>query len=79
MKTTIRISYLLLMLLLLQGPGTNLQAQGANTTIIQGQVTSSSDKLEIIGANVSEIDDNNRVVNGTVTDFNGKYVMRIKS
>lgn len=79
MKTTIRISYLLLMLLLLQGPGKNLLAQGATTTIIQGQVTSSSDKLEIIGANVSEIDANNRVVNGTVTDFNGKYVMRIKS
>ena len=48
-------------------------------TIIQGKITSSADKLALIGVNISEIDANNRVVSGTVTDINGHYILRVKN
>ena len=32
----------------------------------------------IIGANVKEIDKNNRVLSATVTDFNGNFTMTLK-
>lgn len=47
--------------------------------ILQGEVISANDGWPIIGANISELDANNRVVNGTITDFNGKFVMKIKN
>lgn len=55
-----------------------LSAQKQNEVIIQGTVISAVDGLTIIGANVTEIDVNNRVVNGNVTDFNGHFVLKIK-
>ena len=32
----------------------------------------------IIGANVKEVDKNNRILNATVTDFNGNFTMTLK-
>ena len=52
------------------------QASG-DGTIIQGQVKSGNETL--IGVNISEMDVNNRIVNGTVSDVNGHYVLRVKS
>ncbi|MDD4970363.1 MAG: SusC/RagA family TonB-linked outer membrane protein [Paludibacter sp.] len=49
----------------------------ANGSIIQGQVKSGNETL--IGVNVSEMDANNRIVSGTVSDVNGHYVLRVKS
>ena len=46
--------------------------------IIQGTVSSKTDGA-IIGASVIEIDINNRVVNGNITDINGHYVLKIKN
>lgn len=57
----------------------NLPAQKKADVIMQGTVTSAEDGYPIIGANVSEIDENNRVVNGTITDFNGHYVIKVKN
>lgn len=54
-------------------------AKAQSGVIIQGKVTSSTDGLELIGASVTEIDKDNRVVNGTATDVNGHYVIRIRS
>ncbi|MFT3752035.1 MAG: TonB-dependent receptor plug domain-containing protein [Paludibacter sp.] len=48
-------------------------------TIIQGEVTSATDKGTLIGVNVTEIDANNRVVGQTITDINGHYVLKVKS
>lgn len=53
--------------------------QGGGTTIIQGVVTSSSDKSPLIGVNITELDANNRIVSGTLTDVNGHYVLRVKN
>ncbi|MDD3078449.1 MAG: SusC/RagA family TonB-linked outer membrane protein [Paludibacter sp.] len=47
--------------------------------IVQGEVISATDGYPLIGVNVSEVDDNNRVVNGSITDFNGHYVLKVKS
>ena len=40
--------------------------------------TVSDDFDVIIGANIKEMDKNNRVLNATVTDFNGNFTMTIK-
>ncbi len=47
-------------------------------TIIRGRVTDSSDKTTIIGANVVEYDKENRVINGTITNVNGDFVLTMK-
>lgn len=57
---------------------TTLIAQRTDV-IVQGQVISSSDREPLIGVNVAEVDANNRVVSGTVTDFDGRYVLRVRS
>jgi len=46
--------------------------------IIQGTVSSKTDGA-IIGASVTEIDGNNRIVNGNITDVNGHYILKIKN
>ena len=69
--------YFLLILMFCLGMSNYISAQQA--AVLQGEVTSSNDGYPIIGASVSEIDANNRVVNATITDFNGKYVMKIKN
>ena len=57
---------------------TTLIAQRTDV-IVQGQVISSSDREPLIGVNVAEVDANNRVVSGPVTDFDGRYVLRVRS
>jgi len=47
-------------------------------TIIRGRVLDASDKTTIIGANVVEYDAQNRIVNGTITDVNGDFVLTVK-
>lgn len=56
-----------------------LYGQRPGERIVQGTITSKTDGYPLIGVNVAEIDANNRVISGTVTDFDGKYVIRIKS
>lgn len=51
----------------------------AGDNIIQGTVTSSSDGETLIGASVTEIDGNNRVISGTTTDFNGHFVLKVRN
>lgn len=79
MKTNMKLKYFIIVLMLSFGMASTAMAQAEGGSIVQGQVISAGDGLEIIGANVSEIDANNRVVNGTVTDFNGNFVMRVRS
>lgn len=56
-----------------------LLAQRSADVIIQGTITSSSDGYPLIGVNVTEVDATNRVVSGTVTDFDGNYAIRVRS
>lgn len=74
MNTKIKILFFTLFLALFQ-----LNAQNSGGNIVQGTVTSKTDGYPLIGVNVTELDVNNRVVSGTVTDFDGKYVLKIKN
>jgi len=47
--------------------------------IIQGTVTSKADGEPLIGVSVAELDASNRVVAGTVTNFNGQYLLRVSN
>lgn len=76
MKSKIAILLLLTTIML---PLRSIAQTTNQVFIVQGEVTSKTDGLALIGVNVSEIDDNNRVVNGTITDFNGQYVLKVKS
>ena len=58
---------------------TNSFGQGAGGDIIQGTVSSATDGETLIGASVTEIDGNNRVISGTTTDVNGHYVLRVRN
>lgn len=45
---------------------------------IRGRVIDSADKSTVIGANVVEYDKDNRVINGTITNVNGDFVLTMK-
>jgi TonB-linked SusC/RagA family outer membrane protein len=47
--------------------------------IIRGRVIDKNDKSVIIGANIVEYDKDNRVINGTVCNSNGEFVLELKS
>lgn len=46
-------------------------------TIIRGRVIDTNDKTTIIGANVVEYDEEDRVINGTITNVNGDFVLKL--
>ena len=52
-------------------------ANAQEETIIRGRVIDKSDKTTIIGANVVEYDEEDRVVNGTITNVNGDFVLEM--
>jgi TonB-linked SusC/RagA family outer membrane protein len=56
---------------------TTVHAQQA--AIIRGRVIDSNDKTAVIGANVIEYDSQNRVINGTITNVNGDFVLTLKN
>ncbi|MCW3807525.1 SusC/RagA family TonB-linked outer membrane protein [Plebeiibacterium marinum] len=57
-----------------------LSAQSKDDVVIlQGKVTSSTDNESLVGATVVEMDAQNRVLSAIITDFNGQYVLKIKS
>jgi TonB-linked SusC/RagA family outer membrane protein len=47
--------------------------------IIRGKVIDKIDKSAIIGANIVEYDKDNRVINGTICNTNGEFVLKIKN
>ncbi len=49
----------------------------AQQLIIKGTVKSVVDKESLPGATVVELDKDNRIINGVITDFNGNYIIKI--
>jgi hypothetical protein len=47
-------------------------------TVIRGRVIDKRERVSVIGANVIEYDKENRIVNGTVCDVNGDFVLTLK-
>ncbi|MBV2247499.1 MAG: SusC/RagA family TonB-linked outer membrane protein [Lentimicrobium sp.] len=50
---------------------------GQVKTIIRGRVIDKADKTTIIGANIVEFDAEERVINGTITNVNGDFVLQM--
>lgn len=46
--------------------------------ILRGRVTEVGDDTGIPGVSVYEINNNNRMVNGVITDFNGNYIIEVR-
>ena len=76
MKTFIKNSFLLVIAFLLST--TFVYAQGS-TEIIRGKVTSSGDNEPLISVTILEVDPSNRIISGTVSNYDGEYVLQVKS
>ncbi len=66
-------------IMLLLALGIVIQAFPQENKIIRGRVIDKSDKAAVIGANVIEYDKENRIINGTVTNVNGDFVLEMKN
>jgi TonB-dependent SusC/RagA subfamily outer membrane receptor len=69
-----RILLLSGLFILLFAGSNKAQGQGA---IINGKITDATTGETLISVNIVEMDKNGRFINGTVTDINGNYVLRI--
>jgi len=69
--------YIVILLLLVLTPFAS--AQTAGDGIVQGTISSKSNGELLPGVNIQEISPDNRVVNATITDANGHFVIRFKS
>lgn len=52
-------------------------AQGQNEIILRGRIIDQENKEPIVGANVLEVSDNERILNGTITDFDGNFTIKL--
>ena len=52
---------------------------GQAEKVVQGTVTSSTNGETLVGATIVETDSKKRIINATVTDINGQYVLKIKN
>ena len=73
MKTTRIVIFLACTMLGITG------AFAQESGIIRGRVTDSGDGSAVIGANVIEYDKDNRIINGTISNVNGDFVLEMKS
>lgn len=51
--------------------------EGVKRTIVRGRVLESKSKLPLSGASVTEIDKDGRTLNGTFTDIDGNFALRV--
>ncbi len=65
--------YLLTFLLLLMV----FSGMAQSRIIVRGKVTSRGDRQPLIGVSVAEYDKNNRILNGTQTDMDGNYTLKV--
>jgi TonB-linked SusC/RagA family outer membrane protein len=56
-----------------------VQAFSQEKVIIRGRIVDKKDKSTIIGANIIEYDKDNRIINGTVSNINGDFVLEMKN
>ncbi|MCF8226839.1 MAG: SusC/RagA family TonB-linked outer membrane protein [Bacteroidales bacterium] len=52
-------------------------AYGQNL-VLRGRILDAGDQLPVIGANIIEFDDENRIINGTITNVNGDFVLEMR-
>lgn len=47
--------------------------------VLRGRVIDAGDNTAVIGANIIEYDSDNRIINGTITNVNGDFVLEMRS
>ncbi|WP_406683223.1 SusC/RagA family TonB-linked outer membrane protein [Seonamhaeicola sp. MEBiC1930] len=57
---------------------TVFNASAQSKTIVTGTVLGEADNFPLAGATVAEKDKDNRIINGVVTDFNGRFSIAVK-
>jgi TonB-linked SusC/RagA family outer membrane protein len=67
--------FLAILLLFLACSWSSVQAQA----IVRGKITTTEDGLGLPGATVIEMDKNNRIIKGAVSDMDGNYVIQISN
>jgi TonB-linked SusC/RagA family outer membrane protein len=72
MKSMKRLLFLALMIY-------NASVAYSQPAVIRGRVIDIKEKIAVIGANVIEYDDQSRIINGTVCDVNGDFVLELKN
>ena len=50
-----------------------------DAVVLTGKVSAANNGETLMGVSVAELDDNNRVINGAISDMDGNYVLRLKS
>jgi TonB-linked SusC/RagA family outer membrane protein len=55
-----------------------VEGYSQESRIIRGRVTDSTDNTAVIGANIIEYDDEDRIINGTISDVNGDFALEMK-
>jgi len=68
-------AFLVILLLFLAYSWSSAQTQ----TIVRGKITTAEDGLGLPGATVIEMDKNNRIIKGAVSDMDGNYVIQISN
>ncbi len=58
---------------------TTFTAFSQQSAIIRGRVIDKAEKTPVIGVNVIEYDDENRIINGTITNVNGDFTLEMKN
>ena len=76
MKLKLAGTFIILCLLF---PLVSYSQSTGSSLVVQGTVTSASDRQPLISATVTERDKNQRIINATITDINGHYVLKIKN
>ena len=66
----------LLIIILTAWPAFNAIGQ---TLSIRGKVTDKSDGQGIVSVTVVELDKNNRIIKGVISDYDGNYFIQVKS
>ncbi|MFC2136999.1 SusC/RagA family TonB-linked outer membrane protein [Bacteroidota bacterium] len=46
---------------------------------VNGHIKDQDDNEPLVGVNVVEVDENGRFLNGTITDYNGNYIIKVSS
>ena len=56
-----------------------IHASAQQQSVVRGRIYDSSDQTTIVGANIIEFDSEDRVVNGTVSNVNGDFVLQMRN
>ena len=56
-----------------------IQVSAQQKNIVRGRIIDRSENETVIGANIIEYDEEDRVINGTISDVNGNFVLEMKN